>query len=62
MNILVFEGGVVTPNKLGEAQAWLSENDAELRSTAPKGTTYIGVYSPIFIQQISDRSLLGLLR
>lgn len=48
MNILVFEGGVVTPNKLGEAQAWLSDNEAELRSSAPDGTTYLGVYSPIF--------------
>lgn len=48
MNILLFEGGVVTPSKLGEAQAWLSENDAELRSTAPEGTTYLGVYAPIF--------------
>ncbi|REK32945.1 MAG: hypothetical protein DWQ20_08000 [Actinobacteria bacterium] len=48
MNILVFEGGVIAPNKLGEAQAWLSDNDADLRSTAPEGTTYMGVYSPIF--------------
>ena len=48
VNILVFEGGVIAPDKLGEAQAWLSENDADLRSTAPEGTTYVGVYSPIF--------------
>ena len=48
MNILVFEGGVATPSKLGEAQAWLSQNDEELRSTAPEGTTYMGVYAPIF--------------
>lgn len=48
MNILVFEGGVVTPSKIGEAQAWLSDNDSDLRSTAPEGTTYLGVYSPIF--------------
>ncbi len=48
MNILVFEGGVVTPSKLGDAQAWLAENDDELRSTAPEGTTYVGVYAPIF--------------
>ena len=39
MNILVFEGGVATPSKLGEAQAWLSKNDEEPRSTAPEGTT-----------------------
>lgn len=48
MNILVFEGGVVTPSKLGEAQTWLSRYDGELRSTAPEGTTYLGVYAPIF--------------
>lgn len=48
MNILVFEGGVVTPSKLGEAQTWLSDNEVELRSTAPEGTTYMGIYAPIF--------------
>ena len=41
-DILVFEGGVVTPSRLGEAQTWLSDNDAKLRSTAPEGTTYMG--------------------
>lgn len=45
MNSLVFEGGVVTPSKLAEAQDWLSSVDGELRSTAPEGTTYIGVYA-----------------
>lgn len=48
MNMLIFEGGVVTPVRLGEAQAWLADNDAELRATAPEGTTYLGVYAPIF--------------
>lgn len=48
MNFLIFEGGVVTPSRLGEAQAWLSQNEAELRSTAPEGTAYLGVYAPIF--------------
>lgn len=48
MNMLVFEGGVVKPSRLGEAQAWLSKNDTEFRSTAPDGTTYLGVYAPIF--------------
>lgn len=48
MNILVFEGGVVTPSKLHEAQTWLSDNEDELRSTSPEGTTYLGVYAPIF--------------
>ena len=48
MNILVFEGGVVTEKRLREAQAWLAENEAELRATMPDGTAYLGVYAPIF--------------
>ena len=48
MNILVFEGGVVTAGRVGEAQAWLSQNEAELRATMPDGTAYLGVYAPIF--------------
>lgn len=48
MNMLVFEGGVVKPSRLAEAQGWLSQNEAELRSSAPEGTTYLGVYAPIF--------------
>ena len=48
MNMLIFEGGVVIPNQMSEAQTWLQRYDAELRSTAPEGTTYLGVYAPIF--------------
>ena len=48
MNILVFEGGVVAAGRLREAQAWLAENEAELRATVADGTTFLGVYAPIF--------------
>ena len=34
--------------RMGEAYEWLVANEAELRSTAPEGTTYLGVYAPVF--------------
>ena len=48
MEFLGFEGGTLNDGKMGEAYEWLVANEAELRSTAPEGTTYLGVYAPVF--------------
>lgn len=49
VQFIVFEGQTVKDGMLGEAHEWLSENEAELRSTAPDGSEYMGFYAPIFV-------------
>ena len=48
MRFLGFEGGTIKDGMMGEAHKWLIANEAELRETAPDGTEYLGVYSPVF--------------
>jgi hypothetical protein len=48
MRFLGFEGGTIKDGMMGEAHKWLVANEAELRSTAPEGTEYLGVYAPVF--------------
>ena len=48
MKFLGFEGGTIKEGMIGKAYEWLVANEAELRSEAPKGTEYLGVYAPIF--------------
>lgn len=48
MRFLGFEGGTIKDGMMGDAYRWLVANEAELRSTAPEGTEYLGVYAPVF--------------
>jgi hypothetical protein len=49
VRFLGFEGGTIKDGMMGEAYKWLVANEAELRSSAPEGTEYLGVYAPVFI-------------
>jgi hypothetical protein len=51
VRILVFEGGTIKEGMMGEAHEWLIANEAELRSSAPEGTDYLGVYAPVFTSE-----------
>ena len=48
MKFLGFEGGTIKDGMMGDAYEWLTANEEELRSTAPEGTEYLGVYAPVF--------------
>jgi hypothetical protein len=48
VKFLGFEGGTIKDGMMGKAYEWLVANEAELRSEAPEGTQYLGVYAPIF--------------
>lgn len=48
MKFLGFEGGTIRDGMMGEAHEWLVAHEGELRSEAPEGTEYLGVYAPIF--------------
>jgi hypothetical protein len=51
VRFLGFEGGTFKDGMMGKAYEWLVANEAELRSAAPEGTEYLGVYAPVFASE-----------
>ena len=51
VRFLGFEGGTIRDGMMGQAYEWLVTNEAELRSSAPEGTEYLGVYAPVFTSE-----------
>jgi hypothetical protein len=51
VRFLGLEGGTIKDGMMGKAHEWLVANEAELRSAAPEGTEYLGVYAPVFTSE-----------
>ena len=62
MKFLGFEGGTIREGMMGEAYEWLATNEEELRSTAPEGTEYLGVYAPVFTSDKNPGDVYFVLR
>ncbi len=62
MEFLSLQGGTVKQGMMKEAQAWINENEAELRSTAPEGTEYVGTYFPVFSSEKGVGDIFSVMR
>lgn len=62
MDFISVQGGTVKDGKLGAAKAWLDENSAELRETAPDGSEFLGTYVSVYNSEKGAGDIFWLMR
>jgi hypothetical protein len=48
VDFVSIQGGPIKEGKLGAAQKWLAEHEAEIAANSPEGTEYVGTYVAVF--------------